>query len=391
MIDMNISHVQEQFDQAAREARGLHQRITTQAESERRALTASEQATITAALRKAQSLKERLNDAHGDSNMLAEIERLTSGNGTRPSSRGGASLGAQFINSETFRWLKETKNSRAGTWSSPASELGIPTLEATTLSEGAGSGGALIVPDVQPGIVQLPTRPLVMSDLIAPGTTGSNAVQYMRETTFTNAAATTAEGATKQESTLVFDAVTEPVRKIAHWLPVTEEMLEDYAALSSYIDARLRTGVQLKEDDQLLNGSVVPPDLVGFLNRAGLAAAQPRGADTNADAIMKQIAAIQTATNLPVEGIVINPTNWLTIQLTKNAAGNYLGNGPWAPAQPATLWGIPVAVTSAIVVNTALVGAFRSAAQLFRRGGLRVEASNSHQDFFIKKPRGDSC
>jgi len=48
------------------------------------------------------------------------------------------------------------------------------------------------------------------------------------------------------------------------------------------------------------------------------------------------------------------------------------------------LWGMPVAVTPVIAVGTALVGAFASAAQVFYRGALRVEASNSHQDFFIK-------
>jgi HK97 family phage major capsid protein len=43
-----------------------------------------------------------------------------------------------------------------------------------------------------------------------------------------------------------------------------------------------------------------------------------------------------------------------------------------------------VAVTPAIVANTALVGAFGTMSQVFRKGGIRVEASNSHQDFFIK-------
>ena len=41
-------------------------------------------------------------------------------------------------------------------------------------------------------------------------------------------------------------------------------------------------------------------------------------------------------------------------------------------------------MTPSIVANTALVGAFKQAAQVFRKGGIRVEASNSHADFFIK-------
>jgi HK97 family phage major capsid protein len=45
---------------------------------------------------------------------------------------------------------------------------------------------------------------------------------------------------------------------------------------------------------------------------------------------------------------------------------------------------LPVALTAAIAAGTALVGAFRTAAQIFRKGGIRVEASNSHSDYFVK-------
>jgi HK97 family phage major capsid protein len=195
-----------------------------------------------------------------------------------------------------------------------------------------------------------------------------------------------AEGADKPESTLVFDSVSDPVRKVAHWLPVTEEMLEDAPALQGYLDARLRLGVRLAEEDQLLNDTVVPPDIVGILNRAALAAAVPRGADTNADAVLKQIAAIATANNLQPSGIVMHPTNWLTIQLQKLATGEYVaGNGgPFQRPERPMLWGIPVVVTSAITLNTALVGCFRDAAMIFRKGNLRVEATNAHDDYFIK-------
>jgi HK97 family phage major capsid protein len=69
--------------------------------------------------------------------------------------------------------------------------------------------------------------------------------------------------------------------------------------------------------------------------------------------------------------------------------GAYYGMGPFGMAtggigSDGVLWGLPVARTPSIVANTALVGAFRQASQIFRRGGLRVEVSNSHSDFFVK-------
>jgi len=115
-------------------------------------------------------------------------------------------------------------------------EIPYASLFAATLSEDPASGGKLVVPDYRPGIVPTATRPIVVADLLMPGTTDSNVVTYMRETTFTNAAVPVAEGAAKPESALAFTQVPEPVNKIAHWLPCTEEILEDVAGLRSYID-----------------------------------------------------------------------------------------------------------------------------------------------------------
>jgi HK97 family phage major capsid protein len=255
---------------------------------------------------------------------------------------------------------------------------------AATLTSDPASGGDLVTPDVRPGIFPGATRPLVVADLFAPGTTDSNAVTYMVETTFTNAADTVAEGAAKPESTITFDAVTDPVRKIATWIPATEEILEDVPQMRSYIDARLRLGVNLTEEDQLLNGTTTAPDIVGIRNRTGLAADVVRGTDTVPDAIAKQMAAIQNTTNLAPTGIVMNPADWLAVQLLKVDTGEYVGDGPFARPVAPTLWGLPVAVTTMMPAGTALVGAFRTAAQIFRKGGIRVEASNSHSDFFVK-------
>ena len=41
-------------------------------------------------------------------------------------------------------------------------------------------------------------------------------------------------------------------------------------------------------------------------------------------------------------------------------------------------------VTSALGAGTAVVGAFREAAQVFRRTGITVEATNSHDTYFAR-------
>lgn len=50
-------------------------------------------------------------------------------------------------------------------------------------------------------------------------------------------------------------------------------------------------------------------------------------------------------------------------------------------SQP-NLWGLRTVVTPSIAQGTALVGAFSQAATVYRKGGVRVESTNSHSDDF---------
>jgi HK97 family phage major capsid protein len=49
----------------------------------------------------------------------------------------------------------------------------------------------------------------------------------------------------------------------------------------------------------------------------------------------------------------------------------------------ASLWGLPVVLSNTVGAGTALVGAFNTAAHIWRRGGVSVEATNSHSDLFV--------
>jgi len=379
---MNVALLER--DLTAKKA-AIESKLTAQmtlAETEKRERTEDERKEVEALMVDARTLKGRIEAAKADESLRAEIEKLTAGF-ERPTSseptRTAKSMGEQFVSDASYDFFRKGMHRTSSAWRSPSVEL-----FATTLDSSLTSGGDLIVSDYRPGIIDLRFKRLVVADLIADGTTDSNSVTYMKETTFTNAAAPVAEAAAKPESTLVFDQVVDPVQKIAHWLPVTEEMLEDVSQIRSYIDKRLQLGVKLTEEDQLLNGSGTPPALRGILNRSGLATAVARGTDTNADAIFKQITAIATTAFVDPDGIVINPTNWQTVVLAKDANGQYYGFGPFAAAAQQTLWGLRAVRTPTIAAGTALVGDFAGSAQIFRKGGIRVEASNSHNDYFIK-------
>jgi HK97 family phage major capsid protein len=94
----------------------------------------------------------------------------------------------------------------------------------------------------------------------------------------------------------------------------------------------------------------------------------------------------------------MHPTDYQDIRLLADAAGQFFGGGPFIRAYgnstsidanglitgaTYTLWGKPVYVTSAIGgAGTAIVGT-REGAQVWSRGGLRVESTNSHSSNFI--------
>jgi HK97 family phage major capsid protein len=83
--------------------------------------------------------------------------------------------------------------------------------------------------------------------------------------------------------------------------------------------------------------------------------------------------------------VVIHPLSWQNLRLAKTATEEqYYGPGPFAPDQVERIWGLPVRVTPLIAEGTALVGAFRPFAQVFRKGGIRVVASTEHSTYFTE-------
>ena len=308
------------------------------------------------------------------------------------------SFGQQFVEAAGFKSLGSVSG-RGGAWSTGDIELKATLTEGTA---GTPGGGYPFVqtPTVLPGITQTLFQPLTIEALLPGGTTESPLLRYLVETAVTNAAATVAEGALKPESALTFSKVDETLKKIATFLPVSDEMLEDYAQIQSYIDSRLQLFVRLQKEVQLLRGDGTGTNLVGLLNRVGIAppvvkgnATPPVGSatgvyaspttDNDMDAVYRQITQVRVTSFLEPDAIVIDPAGWMTIQLSKNTQGTYYATGPFiAVGASPSLWGKPVVPTTAMPAGTALVGAFGAATQVFNKGGLTVEASNSHADFF---------
>lgn len=266
--------------------------------------------------------------------------------------------------------------------------IAIKAIISALTTDADGSAGDLIVPQRRPGILGLPERRMTVRDLLTPGRTTSNAIQYVKETGFTNNAATLSEvtGATKPQSDIKFDIMTTAVTTIAHWVLATKQILDDVPQLQSYIDGRLRYGLMYVEENQLLNGGGTGTDLNGIYTQATafVAPIVPTTAGNLTKIDIIRLAILQAfLAEFPSNGIVMHPSDWADIELTKTSEGAYLFANPQGGVEP-RLWRLPVVETQAMTIDKFLTGAFQLGAQIFDREDANVEISTEDSDNFRK-------
>lgn len=283
------------------------------------------------------------------------------------------SLGESFATSDEFKAFAEGRTSKA--------RLEIKNTITGQSGSPAANSDTIVAPQRQLGIVSGAFRTLRIRDILPSGTTSSNLVEYTRELAFTNSAAETAEGATKPEAALTFELVSAPVKTIAHWLKLSKQVMDDAPALASYVDTRLRYGVDLRIDQQLLNGNGTGQNIGGLAKAGNHTAFTPVSGDNAIDSINKAIYAVAAA-DYNATAIILNPANWGAIERTKSTTGEY----EFAPnmAMTPTLWGLPVIVSNTMTSGKFMVGAFDMAAQVWNRQGTTVEMSEADDTNFQK-------
>lgn len=254
------------------------------------------------------------------------------------------------------------------------------------VDSGSGSAGDLIVPQRVPGIVVTPQQRLFIRDLLPGGRAMSNMIEYVRETGFTNNAAPVSENPSvvKPESDLEFELDNAPIATIAHWIRASKQVLQDAGMLASYINGRLMYGLKLKEELQLLKGSGTGLNINGLYTQA-TAYSDPGVIVQNETFIDRlRIAMLQvTLAEYEADGIVLNPIDWCSIELTKTDDNAYLFATPRGIATPG-LWGRPVVPTKAMTAGDFLTGAFGMGAQIWDREDANVTISNQDRDNFVK-------
>ena len=289
------------------------------------------------------------------------------------------SLGQHVIENDAVKAMMEGKSIHA--------TVNLKSLETKDITSGTASAGALVQPE-RLGLIAPPEQPLLVRGLLMPGTTTSNALEYPREKLFTNSAAPqTAELAVKAQSDITFEMVSTTVKTIAHFMYASKQIMDDAPQLASYINGRLIYGLKLAEEQQILLGDGTGQNLLGIMPQATAynAALETALAIQNKNKMdVLRVAMLQVQLALyPPSGIVLHPTDWAGITLTKDANGNYLIANPQSTVSQ-MLWSLPVVPSMSMPQGQFLVGAFQLAAQLFDREQANIAISFEDRDNFVK-------
>jgi len=364
--------------------------IANGAKASARSLTSEEVGQIREFVEEIKGFDIQLKNATDAENLLASISAPV---GYQKSESGlltpskASTIGAHFYESAKDQ-LAQVKGQR---FSVSAPEFGS---KAATDTHNTNDFNALLLPPQYDfNIVRQVQRRLFLTDWLGAGTLTSSAITYFVEkadASIEGAFTTVAEEGHKPQLHMPdYDPVTETLKKIAGFIKISDEMLEDAAFLVSEIEQRLMWQLMLFEENQLLNGDGLGTNVKGLLNRAGLQTEVSANITDNFDAIFRALTKVETGSDLTADGIVINPSDYQKLRLAKDGNDQYIAGGPFQGQYGVggimvnpPLWGRTTIVTPAIAAGTVLVGNGAQASTVYRKGGVRVEATNANDTDF---------
>lgn len=254
-------------------------------------------------------------------------------------------------------------------------------------------GDGVIEPTRVPDLVRVDEHDrLQLRDVLDVQQTSSDAVKYTRIVSYTRAAGSVAHSAQKPEGAMSMDSVTEAVRTIAVWLPVEEQQLSDYPALSGLINGELLYDVNKHLEELVMYGGGTGEDFSGILTDPAVLGARTSGGDTLIDVARRGITDVRRAGYEP-NAIMVDPLDWEDIVLEKGSDNRYV----WVVVTDGAtqrLWAVPVIETVAMEdfsgnqteERNLLVGDFMRGATLWDRMASQI-AVGWINDQFIRNQR----
>lgn len=266
----------------------------------------------------------------------------------------------------------------------------VRTLITSGTTAVVGNAG-LLAPVGQPTDmpIRIRQRRMFVRDLLTVLPTTLPAVPYIREynaLALEGSASAVAEGSAKPEVDMQWENDTALIKKIAAWVPLTTEIIDDAPLLRGYVDSRLGYFLAIREEDQILNGSGSGANLKGLLNFTGV---QTRSAGSDVPITLAlAMGDVEANADAEADGIVMNTVKYWTAVATRYSTqfdGGYSDRGfPYQDPSNLGFWGMNTVRTRALATNKAIVGAWKLGATLLDRMRNTIFVGNQHANFLIE-------
>ena len=253
---------------------------------------------------------------------------------------------------------------------------------AGTMALTTNTTGQIPQEERESGITRIVRRNPFILDLVNVGSIMSNVWEWVEQKNADGGAAMTAEGAAKSQADFDLVVASANVKKVTAYIKVTKEMLDDVELMRSEIDQELTELIQLKIDDQLLNGDGLTVNLVGINQNATTYAA---GAFALAIPTPNNFDVLRTAINqvrvnlFEPNYIIMHPTDVTAMDLAKGTDGHYI-LPPFASNDGTVISGIRVVANTGVTIDNFLVGDFSKAGVRFKEG-LTINVGYENDDF----------
>lgn len=273
------------------------------------------------------------------------------------------SAGHQFIKSDVYASFKDGQSQKA------RFEIENSTTTGSDVT---------VAPDRKANIVPGAEEVLTLESLLTSLPTNSNAIEYTRESSFTNNAAEVLEGAAKPETNIDFELINTPVRTVAHWTKISRQLADDAPSLAAYINFRMRYGVNQRVESQLGAGDGAGANISGLtatgnFTAHGIADAE-LGTVLKKHVLIRKVVAQLKTLGYMADAILLNPIDAADLEIEAGTTPNVKG----------VSLGAPIVESNSITQGEFQVGAYRQAATVHDRQAVVVELSESDGDNFTK-------
>jgi HK97 family phage major capsid protein len=254
------------------------------------------------------------------------------------------------------------------------------------------TGSYFVPPTVVPGVFVQPYNQTHMRDVLNTGQTDSNIIRYIRDNGGEGGPTTVAEAGTKPQMDRDLAIVDAPVRKIATYLRVPEEMIEDIPYLTSFLTNVGTQEVMAVEDTQIIYGDGTGQNLSGLAtagnftayaaDAGGGAASGVVAAPNEYDVLTSAVKQMRVLKRVPTVHLV-SPVDYWKMVSRKDTTNNYILQGGGNGLVPATAGGVPITQMNQIAAGD-FITLDKNAAQIYFRSNINVRFYEQDQDNAIK-------